>query len=149
MYIHSYQIHNVLNVYRKQLSQGTLHNNSASPAKTSFSKDTSIPSIEAQRQSMIEKISDAIVDRITQFRPQAQAYVEPAALTKGDANPPQEVDADSQTPLDDAAFTYTTIDEHNQKQTNTLTVHAFGSPAIFAGSSGRPEADSVDSPEAE
>ena len=150
MYIHSYQIHNVLNVYRKQLSQGTLHKNSDGPAKTSSGKDSINLSIEGQRQSIFEKISAAIVERITQFGPESQADTQPVAPSGTDTDAPPEVGAGPQRPWqDEAAFTYTTIDERNQKRTNTLTVRSFGSPAVFAGSSGWPEADNVNSPEAE
>jgi hypothetical protein len=149
MYIHSYQIHNVLNVYRKQLSQGSLRNHSASPAKPSLGKDSIDLSIEGQRQSMFEKISAAIVERITQFGPETQAET-PAAAIGGDAGAPSKVGSEPEKSMqDDAAFTYTTIDEHNQKRTNTLTVRSFGPPAAFAGSLADPGAVNVNFPEAE
>ena len=150
MYIHSYQIHNVLNVYRKQLSQGTLRNNSVSPVKTSSSSDSIDISIEGQRQSMFDKISAAIVERITQLGPETQVEAQPATPKGGDASALPEVGPGPQRPLQQAtAFTYMTIDEHNQKRTNTLTVQSFDSPAVFAGSSGWSEADNINSPEAE
>ena len=69
MHIHSYQIHNVLNVYRKQLSKGTAGNISRTSAKNQPDQDKVDISIGGQRQSLFDKISSEIVERITRFGP--------------------------------------------------------------------------------
>jgi hypothetical protein len=114
MYIHSYQIHNVLNVYRKQLSQ---------PAGSSKAKmhpavaheDRYSLTADGQRQSIFDKISAEIVDRFTrldptpQFDPLVKDNLSPESAPKQDADG-----------LPKSEFSYNVIDEHNRKITNTL-----------------------------
>ena len=64
MHIHSYQIHNVLNVYRRQLSQGTARKTIDNPERNRAVQDTIKTSNHGQRQSLLEKISSEIVQRI-------------------------------------------------------------------------------------
>ena len=119
MYIHSYQIHNVLNVYRKQLSQ--------SPATRTQRQKPNAPSDDrvelsnnGQRQSIIDKVSAEIVERIAQRGPQKR--FEDALAEHMDSRPGEDT---LQVLRKDNKFTYTTIDENDDKVTNTLPVKNF------------------------
>ena len=61
MYIQSYQIHNVLNVYRKQLSQGPNAKTTQGSAKAPAHDRVEL-SVNAQRQALIDQVSTEIVD---------------------------------------------------------------------------------------
>jgi len=112
MYIHTYQIHNVLDVYRKQLIHGP------SPEKHRL---LSVPvdmerlrSNSGQRQSLIDQISAEIVERIVQTGPHRSldaACSDPVATHEEAMSPKKETE-----------FTYTAIDENNCKRTNTLGI---------------------------
>ena len=65
MYIHNYQIHNVLNVYRKHLSQETDAKKSAPPPEAPKGDNAALSS-GFHRQSLIDQVSAEIVDRISQ-----------------------------------------------------------------------------------
>lgn len=116
MYIHGYQIHNVLNVYRKQLSH-TPKANDNSNARTSGTKDQIEISSNGHRQSLIDKISTEIVERITQTGPENQfEKVLAGQLTYTS-------DQSAGMPTDTAPdFKYTVIDENNRKITNSLPI---------------------------
>ena len=119
MYIHSYQIHNVLNDYRKQLSHGPRNNVNKQPAANETHDRISI-STDGQRQSIMDKISSEIVARITEAGPENE--FEAALADRLSTNPSREgVSAPGEPP----EFKYTVIDEHNRKRTNTLTIQGF------------------------
>ncbi len=66
MHISNYQMHNVLNVYTKQLSQ----TGSTKESKTEFRKtltDQIDLSPGGKRKSMIEKVSDQILNKISEL----------------------------------------------------------------------------------
>jgi len=115
MYIHSYQIHNVLNVYRKQLSDGQ-GSNSSKGSPEAVTKDRLTISAGGQRQSIMDKISTQIVERIVQTGPKNRFE---GVLADRLVHRPQ-TEAPSDRPSD---FKYTVIDEKNRKFTNTLTTH--------------------------
>jgi hypothetical protein len=119
MYIHGYQIHNVLNVYRKQLSHGPGANGSKG-STTADTKDRITISEKGQRQSIMDKISSEIVERITQAGPgnEFEAIVAGQLSTKPKKE--QEIPSNGHT-----SFKYTAIDEQNRKSTNTLTIQGF------------------------
>lgn len=114
MYIHGYQIHNVLNVYRKQLSQPASAGNSRDPSPAASSDRINL-SRDGQRQSIFDKISTDIVDRITRLdaSPRFESVIN-EKLTSSKA-PHQSEDRHIET-----EFSYNVIDEHNQKITNKL-----------------------------
>jgi hypothetical protein len=119
MYIRSYQIHNVLNVYRKQLSHGTGGNSSKNLAGSN-AKDRITISADGQRQSIMDKISTEIVERISQSGPQTQ--FEKVLVDQLSNKPQQQAGMPSKNQHD---FKYTVIDENNRKITNTLTIQGF------------------------
>ena len=116
MYIHSYQIHNVLNDYRKQLSHGTKGNRGRHP-KANEPLDRISISRDGQRQTIMEKISSEIVARITESGPDNQFE---AALTDRLIDTP--IKGRGTASDEPPQFRYTVIDENNRKQTNTLTI---------------------------
>lgn len=116
MQIPSYQIQNVLNVYSKQLSQGsvTAKNNQAendiqSPEKGKISA-------EGKKAAIIEKVASGIVEKITDVNHQE-------AMKKN-----IKVQLESEGAKNDFVkkkgekFTFNFIDENNQKITRTLSV---------------------------
>lgn len=129
MYIHTYQIHNVLNAYRKQLSQNSIKGTAEQPAP--HSGDRIHLSAEAQNHKIVNDISSQIIDRITQFGPQSEydkALADQLSRFNGET-PPRHAGNDA--PAID--FTYTKIDERNQKTTGKLEIqqlspldHSFG-----------------------
>lgn len=126
MYIHSYQIHNVLNVYRKQLSQGpdTQMSRAASKAPT---HDRVELSAKAQRQTLIDQVSTEIVDRIAQHSPPNQfEEIINRQLDRG--HPEAALNSEKR----EVQFTYTTIDENDRKTTNSLPLRSLN-PLIGQG----------------
>jgi hypothetical protein len=119
MHIHSYQIHNILNDYRKQLRHWPRGNGGKDP-KSDEGLDRISISKDGQRQSIMEKISTDIVDRIMQTGPDNQ--FEAAIATRRDARPiGRSVSAAGEAP----EFKYTVIDENNRKQTNSFIIQQF------------------------
>lgn len=116
MYIHSYQIHNVLNDYRKQLSHGT-KGDRGTHAKANEPFDRISISRDGQRQTIMEKISSEIVARIAASGPDNRFE---AALT--DRLPDTAIKGRGTSSDEPPQFRYTVIDENNRKQTNTLTI---------------------------
>lgn len=121
MYIHTYQIHNVLNAYRKQLSQSPGRSASAKQ-RVKPSADRIRLSAEGQKPKIIDNISSQIIDRIAKIDPNAQfeqilTNRLSQANRKDDPRP-----AGSDSPK--IAFTYTRIDERNHKSTSTLEIQS-------------------------
>jgi hypothetical protein len=113
MYIHTYQIHNVLDVYRKQLIQGPnpeKHRLLLVPVDMERLRSNS-----GQRQSLIDQISAEIVERIVQTGP-------PRELGAACSDSVATHEKDAMSPKKEAEFTYTAIDENNCKRTNTLGI---------------------------
>ena len=121
MHIHGYQIHNVLNVYRKQLSSGTAGKVSKdNQAKSQSVQERIDIAGQGQRKSLFDKISSEIVQRITQFGPHTELESDVSDQSLKNREPERgAVDvADGQSPT----FTYTLIDRHNKKTTHNLSV---------------------------
>ncbi len=114
MYIHGYQIHNVLNVYRKQLSQPNDAGKAKVPHSDAPAERISI-SADGQRQSIFDKISTEIVNRITQF--DASTRLDTVMSEKLALQPAHQKDDGNSEEIE---FSYNVIDEHNRKIANTL-----------------------------
>jgi hypothetical protein len=122
MYIHNYQIHNVLNAYRKQLSQNAYTGDSKGLSQAALSpKDRVSLSDPGQQPAMANMIATEIIDRITQFGPQSEfdgvLANKMAALS---ADRPMVADHKG------VEFTYTLIDAQNHKTTHSLPIQALG-----------------------
>jgi hypothetical protein len=98
MFVPSYQMHNVLNVYSKQLRQNmTAGNNKKTPDTPSADQVNLAPG--GRREATIEKVSKAIIDKITR---------------SGTETAPG--------PTNKTTFVFNVIDAINKKITNTLSV---------------------------
>ena len=135
MYIHAYQIDNVLNVYRKQLSQKT-RANGLNPGPVPATLDRVNLSHESQRQSIIDQVSANILQQITKHI-QEDRFEEPL-------EPNQEgADGQGNNPTQDmeTKFSYTMIDENNFKWTNTLSFNGGGPLTAKTGQQDQMTAD--------
>lgn len=129
MYIHTYQIHNVLNAYRKQLSQSP---GRSEPAQQPPNQpmDRIRFSAEAQKPKIIDNISSQIIDRIAKIGPNSefeQILANRLPQVNGEDDP-RSAGSES-TKME---FIYTRIDERNHKSTSTLEIQSlsqFSHPA--------------------
>jgi Tfp pilus assembly protein PilZ len=117
MQIPSYQIQNVLKVYSKQLSQGKLlSRNNKFGVANKISADSVTISSEGKRQAIVDKVAANIVDRIITEGPKE----ENEAQIKDQIE--RELGKKINFSKDKTQFTYTTIDDDNNKTTKTLSV---------------------------
>jgi hypothetical protein len=122
MYIQSYQIHNVLNEYRKRLSQAPGRNaNRGGGAKASSNEKVQL-SEAGHRQAIIDQVSARIVERITTYGPQNQFEESLSAYM-----PRSNEKSTASQPTNGFGFTYTAIDENNRKLTQTFAMDSTGS----------------------
>jgi hypothetical protein len=113
MYIQNHHIQNVLNEYRKRLSQPISANTKKASIKATI-KDTVQLSEAGQRQTIMNQVSADIIERIsrTEVRNGDMAtFSNPSENTKETTKNQQEMD-----------FIYTTIDENNQKSTQIIPI---------------------------
>ena len=116
MQIPSYQIQNVLKVYSRQLSQGKIpgRNNIANANK--ISADSVTISSEGKRQAIIDKVASNIVDRIITEGPKEKTQEKTTSPIE------KEPGRNINFTKEKNQFTYTKIDENNQKIIHTLSV---------------------------
>ena len=116
MQIPSYQIQNVLKVYSRQLSQGKLLSRNKFGSDNKVSADSVSISSEGKRQAIIDKVATSIVDRIITEGPKE----------KNDEQITDQIEKELGKKIDFSKgknqFTYTTVDENNNKITHTLSV---------------------------
>ena len=116
MQIPSYQIQNVLKVYSRQLSQGKLLSRSKFGSDNKVSADSVSISSEGKRQAIIDKVAANIVDRIITEGPKE----------KNDEQITDQIEKELGKKIDFSRgknqFTYTTVDENNNKVTRSLSV---------------------------
>jgi hypothetical protein len=117
MQIPSYQIQNVLKVYSKQLSQGKMlsRNNKFGIANTVSADSVNISS-EGKRQAIIDKVAANIVDKIITEGPKEENEAQITEQIE------RELGKKINFSKDKSQFTYTTIDDDNNKTTKTLSV---------------------------
>jgi len=115
MQIPSYQIQNVLKVYSKQLSQGKMLSKKFS-TDNKVSADSVNISSEGKRQAIIEKVAANIVDKIVTEGPKE----------KNEELITDQIEKELGKKIDftrgKTQFTYTTIDDNDNKTTQTLSV---------------------------
>ncbi len=117
MQIPSYQIQNVLKVYSKQLSQGKmLSRNSKLGTDNKVSADSVTISSEGKRQAIIDKVAANIVDKIITEGPKEENEAQITDQIE------RELGKKINFSKDKTQFTYTTIDDDNNKTTKTLSV---------------------------
>ena len=116
MQIPSYQIQNVLKVYSRQLSQGKMLNNSKFANADKVSADSVNISTDGKRKAIIDKVASNIVDKIITEGPQQQS--EEIITSQIEKELGKKINFTNKK----NQFTYTEIDENNQKITHTLSV---------------------------
>jgi len=116
MYVPSYQMHNVLNVYSKQLRQNMVSEEKSNvPAKPQADQTHLSP--EGKRQTMIEKVSKDILEKISRYNSlneTRQQNTEYANINSDNGALPHKTE--------NKTFVFNAIDSINQKSTNTLSV---------------------------
>ena len=116
MQIPSYQIKNVLKIYSRQLSQGKILSRNKFDTINKNSADNVTISSEGKRQTIIDKVATSIVDRIITEGPKK----------KNDEDITSQIEKELGKKINftknKKQFTYTMIDENNQKATHTLSV---------------------------
>jgi hypothetical protein len=116
MQIPSYQIQNVLKVYSRQFSQGKLLSKNKFSDANKVSADSVSISSEGKRQAIIDKVAGNIVDKIITEGPKEQ---DEAQIT-------DQIEKELGKKIDFTKgrnqFTYTSVDENNNKVVQTLSV---------------------------
>jgi hypothetical protein len=114
--IHSYQIHNVLNVYRRRLSQGK----TAAPTsqQNAFKAELDRVTLSGgdSRESVFERVSSTILDRIRNY---GEAVPGPESPSP-EGTPRQYPQASA--PGKGRQFFFNTLDQDNRKVTNAMPV---------------------------
>jgi len=115
MFVPSYQMHNVLNVYSKKLRHNITskyQNISKKPPADRVNLTS-----EGKRRATIEKVSKDIFDKIIRFGSQAESPYRRSEQIKGKADGEIAVIKTNK-----AGFVYNVIDAINKKTTNTVSV---------------------------
>lgn len=116
MYVPSYQMHNVLNVYSKQLRQNLVSEaKGRAPARPPSDRIHLSP--EGKRQAMIEKVSKDILDKISRYDSLNEMRQPNTEYT----NTNSDKGALAQK-TENKKFVFNAINSINQKSTNTLSV---------------------------
>ena len=103
MFVPSYQMQNVLNVFSKQLRHNIISDNKKNTPEKLRADQVSL-TLEVKRQATIEKVSSDIIEKITRFGSQTRSDQEPTERAK------------------ETTFVFNVIDTINQKTRNTLSV---------------------------
>ncbi len=117
MHVPSYQIHNVLKVYSRQVSQSRILERQKRLGAIPSVDNINLSS-EGKRKVVIDKVAADIVDKITRFGPQDR--VEHNIVNQFQDELGQKVEFNGKNETD---FVYNTIDDNNNKTTNTLPVN--------------------------
>jgi hypothetical protein len=114
MYIQSYQIHNVLNVYRRQLSLGRADHPQEVGTRDAKSDAITI-SKAAKNQSIMEKVAAGVLRKITNVDPGSDFGQELI-------NQVRDTPKDLKTGQKDNTFVFNTIVGDNQKEARSIAV---------------------------
>ncbi len=116
MFVPSYQMHNVLNVYSRQLRHNMTSANKKSLSDKLPADQVSLTP-EGKRQATIEKVSKDILEKITQLGSRSGADHQPAERAKDGVEKESAADDGKEN-----TFVFNVIDTINQKRRNTLSV---------------------------
>ncbi|MCG8639405.1 MAG: hypothetical protein MI862_06700 [Desulfobacterales bacterium] len=116
MQIPSYQIQNVLKVYSRQLSQGKILSRNKFGNVDKISADNVTLSSEGKRKAIIDKVAANIVDKIITEGPKEKNEEKITSQIE------KELGKKINFTKNKSRFTYTVIDENNEKVTHTLSV---------------------------
>ncbi len=117
MHIPSYQIQNVLKNYSKQLSQQKFLAKNKILGQNTASADSVTISSKGKRQAIIEKVASNIIDKITLEGPKEQ--VEETINSQIEKELGKKINF---TEKKESKFTYTYIDENDEKVTKSLSI---------------------------
>ena len=115
MFVPSYQMHNVLNVYSKKLRHNITSKNQNISEKSST--DQVDLTSEGKRRATIEKVSKEIFDKIIRFGSQADSPLQKIEQVKGEMD--KEI---ASVKINEKRFVFNVIDGINEKTTNTVSV---------------------------
>lgn len=118
MQITSYQMHNVLNCYSKQLSKNRSDAKSTA-ANRNGGNDTLRSESGGKREATLEAVSNDIYNKLTDLTSLDPANQEAASVRQRTQNPEQSHEKPGQQPTQ---FTFNVIDRLNRKITNQLSV---------------------------
>ncbi len=116
MEIPTYQIHRVMKVYTKQLSQSKMLERQKTLGKKP-SMDRINISVEGKRQAIIDKVASNVVERITNFGPRDEFDKEIVGRLESEIG--RKVDFQKS---GNAQFVFNVIDANNEKKTTSLSV---------------------------
>jgi excinuclease UvrABC helicase subunit UvrB len=116
MHVSTYQIHNVLNVYSKQLSQDKNAPKLKSGYKRNLADQINL-SPEGKRRATIEKVAQDILSKISDYGAKNKRKIEEADQFQLKEKAHFETDHKKE-----AAFVFNVIDELNKKTTTALSV---------------------------
>ena len=116
MFVSSYQIHNVLNVYSKQLSQDRDAQKLKSGNKRQLSDQIDI-STEGKRKAMEEKVAQEIISKISHYGSNSEIKAKGQDRTLKNTEHHFESDNKKET-----AFVFNVMDDLNNKTTTALSV---------------------------
>lgn len=114
MYIQNYQIHNVLNVYQKQLTQRLANDK---PKSTMESQVISQHSYRRNRQKTIEKVTSDILNKINILDKDIQSGNKFKSALQHEVQKEKKIDYKNS-----KDFSFNIIDQNNQKVTSSITV---------------------------
>ena len=115
MFVSSYQIHNVLNVYSKQLSQDRSAQK-LKPATIKQPSDQIKLSIEGKRRATIERVAQEILNKISHYGSEGGIKTQEQDVSRENAKNSLESDNKKET-----GFVFNVIDNLNQKTTTALS----------------------------
>ena len=116
MFVPSYQMHNVLNVYSRQLKQNiAAGNNKKAPDRPAVDQVTLTSG--GKREATIKKVSKEIIDKIMKFCNLDETRYRKTERAKDRKEVEAAADKENRT-----TFVFNVIDDINKKTTNTLSV---------------------------
>jgi hypothetical protein len=116
MLVSSYQIHNVLNVYSKQLSQDRNTRN-LKPKNGKQPPDQINLSTEGKRKAIVERVAQDILNKISHYGTNSEVETQEQDLSRERAKNVPDSDNKQET-----GFIFNVIDELNKKTTTALSV---------------------------
>jgi hypothetical protein len=116
MLVSSYQIHNVLNAYSKQLSQVRSTQKQAAGTKKQLSDQIQL-STEGKRRATIKKVAKDILNKISGYGADGQIKNDDRFISAGHERKTIEPDNKKET-----TFVFNVIDDLNQKTRTALSV---------------------------
>ncbi len=116
MFVSSYQIHNVLSVYSKQLSQDRGAQKQKAGNKKPLSDQINL-STEGKRRATIEKVAKDIISKISHYG--SNDEIKASKLDRPRENLKNHFESDTKK---ETTFVFNVIDDLNKKTTTALSV---------------------------